>query len=953
MIRICCLCLLGPAAFAAVLQNAQYRIELLENGAVNIAAGASLERRFAPVFTILYAGEDPQLSYGIWKEAAYVVPSWKARQGARTMDLYQAAAQRLTVQATGGTLKDHAVRWDFPANAAGKLDAELLLLPAGDPQIRFRFTPKSGGWYSIGYTGAPAVSQKEIEAVWQPLVWQERRFPQESFLSVERMCSLPMASISSGGSTIAIVADPAEVPFRIPSFEDSRFGVLLRNSNGMAQPALFAPVLGSPGANAVRRDQTDAWRYGKYPRPAIPIGPPSQMKAGEPFSFRLRLVLKAGGWYPAFRHVAETIYGFHDYRENTSGSLNETIENMIAFAMNDTYSGWVEDLKGFDYTTDVGGTVKVVSALHPLSVALLTDDREVFRRRALPIAEYLMSREKYLFSVATGIEHQNPSHFLRGPAAEVSELASLFLMSGRRSSVFRHYAEELNGKPRALNLMMISDGRSWQNELALYRMTGDKAHLEEARRGADRYIRERIDTLPTDFSDVHVEQGGQFWSDFAPKWIDLFELYEETHEPIYLKAAAAGAKEYATFAWLQPAIPDENVLVNPHDQVGVHTSIPGIRLTNPMRAAEQSVPAWRVSQVGLVPEASTTYGPNPAVFLAHHAAYMLRVGEAIGDPFLKAVARSAIIGRYSNFPGYDINGEYTTVYERPDYPLRPLKELTYNQIYYNHVWPQIALLFDYLISDITVRSGGQISFPSRYAQGYAYLQSKVYGDRPGVFYGNQGVRLWMPAKLLRIDSPQINYIAGYDHNSLYLALSNQCPRPVTAKIRLNSDLAPYSMQREYSVRVWHGRGISPPATMRAGEITVLIPASGLTAIAIDGIRVVPQFQQDVLSPGETLSDKSYNESQTPFGAVTGMLLSFGSADTSAYVWLAATEKEVRTARLHYRIGDSAWSVAEDSRYPYDFSLPIDSSVSSVSYWVEAVPESGAAESKSGIIELRR
>ena len=49
-----------------------------------------------------------------------------------------------------------------------------------------------------------------------------------------------------------------------------------------------------------------------------------------------------------------------------------------------------------------------------------------------------------------------------------------------------------------------------------------------------------------------------------------------------------------------------------------------------MRAPEQSVPAWRVSQIGLVPEASTTYGQNPAMFLAHHAAYMLRIGEATG-----------------------------------------------------------------------------------------------------------------------------------------------------------------------------------------------------------------------------------------------------------------------------------------------------------------------------------
>jgi hypothetical protein len=676
------------------------------------------------------------------------------------------------------------------------------------------------------------------------------------------------------------------------------------------------------------------------------------MKSGTPFSFRMRLVVKPGGWYPAFQHIAEQMYGFHDYRQNTAGSLNDTIENMIAFAMNDTYSGWVDDLKGFDYTTDVGGTVKVVSALHPLSVALLTDDREIFRRRALPITEYLMSREKYLLSVAPGIKGQNPSHFLRGPSAEVSELAALFEMSGGRSTVFRHYAETLNEKPRALNLLMVSGKGSWQNELALYRMSGDKAHLDKARAGADQYIRERINQPPTDFADVHIEQGGQFWSDFAPKWIDLYELYEETKDAKYLDAAVEGAREYATFAWLAPAIPNRDVMVNPHDQVGVHTSIPGIKLTAPMRVPEQSVPAWRVSQVGLIPEASTTYGQNPAVFLAHHAAFMLRIGEAARDPFLKAIARSAIVGRYANFPGYDINGEYTTVYERPDYPLRPLKDLTYNQIYYNHVWPHIALLFDYLISDVTVKSEGGISFPSRYAQGYAYLQTDVYGDRPGVFYGARGVQLWMPAKLLRIDSPQINYVAGYDRNSLYLAFSNQASHAVTAKVKINSDLVPYTLRQDYKIRAWQNNRNAPETALHEGEFSITIPASGLAAVAVDGVRVVPQFQNDVIRSGSALSDNSYAEKQTPAGKVTGMLLSFGSSEAAAYVWLGATETELRSARLHYRWGDSEWNMINDARYPFDFSVPMNAGTRSFSYWIEAIPAAGGSAVKSETVVLR-
>jgi hypothetical protein len=945
--------LLGTVAWGATLQNAAYRVELQPDGAVVLgAAGSRVERRFAPVFTILWAAEDPELAFQRSPAEAYVVPSWKSREGARTTDMYHAAARVETVKAVAGSLRDGVIRWEFPALSIGRLEAEMNLPADSDPRISFRFAPASPGWYSIGYTGSPEVPAADIEWVWQPLVWQERRFPSLSFLSIERMCSLPAAIVSSGGATVAVAADAGEIPFRIPTFRDSRFGVLVRSREGRAQPALFAPVLGGPGKNVTRMDLNDPWRYGAYPPPDSPDGPGSYRKAGEPLSFRLRVTVQQGDWYATFRHIAAQLYRFHDYRENVGGSLNDTLENMVAFAMDDVYGGWVEDLKGFDYTTDVRGTVKNVSALHPLSVALLTDNREIFRRRALPIVEYLMSREKYLFSVATGIEHQNPSHFMRGPAAEVSELAALYLMSGGRSTVLRHYAEALNGKPRALNLMMVSEGRSWQNELALYRMTGDRGHLDEARSGADRYLRERIDRVPTDFADVHVEQGGQFWTDFTPKWIDLFELYEETRDTRYLEAAAAGAREYATLSWFQPSIPDADIVVNRHGQVGVHTGMAGERETKPMQVAEQTVPAWQVSQIGLVPEASTTYGGNPAVFLAHHAAYMLRIGVAVHDPFLSAVARSAIVGRYTNFPGYDINGEYTNVYARPDYPLRPFSELTYNQIYYNHVWPQIALLFDYLISDVDVRSGGQIRFPSRYAQGYAYLQSKVYGDRPGSFYGNEGVRLWMPAKLLRIDDLQINYLSGYDGNALYIALSNQSKRPVTARIRVNPNLAPYTITRDYNVRTWSGVRAGAATKMHAGEIEVAVPPSGLSAIAIDGVRVAPLFQREVSQGTAPLSEQSYAESATPLGKVTGMLLAFGGSNNSAYVWLEATEQQIQSARLHYRLNETGWKVLEDSRYPYEFSLPAGAGARTFSYWLEATRTDGSAV-KSDTVELKK
>src|SRR3546814_14342945 len=119
---------------------------------------------------------------------------------------------------------------------------------------------------------------------------------------------------------------------------------------------------------------------------------------------------------------------------------------MIDDAMNDVYSGWNAELKAPDYSTDVAATVKLVSALHPLSVALITDDPQVYQRRALPMMEYLLSREKYLFSMNTSATHQSPSHFLKGPAADVSELAALFDFSQKRTAVLNRSEERRVGK---------------------------------------------------------------------------------------------------------------------------------------------------------------------------------------------------------------------------------------------------------------------------------------------------------------------------------------------------------------------------------------------------------------------------------------------------------------------------------------------------------------------------
>ncbi len=124
--------------------------------------------------------------------------------------------------------------------------------------------------------------------------------------------------------------------------------------------------------------------------------------------------------------------------------------------------------------------------------------------------------------------------------------------------MFRRFATTMLGRNRTLNLDDVSEGGSWQNQLALWSETGERRYLDAARRGADDYIAQRVNRPVADFG----ESGLFFWTGFAPKWMDLFRLHEATGEPRYLEAARYGARQYTMFTWVAPRIPEQDVTVN-------------------------------------------------------------------------------------------------------------------------------------------------------------------------------------------------------------------------------------------------------------------------------------------------------------------------------------------------------------------------------------------------------
>lgn len=99
--------------------------------------------------------------------------------------------------------------------------------------LTFTLTPRIEAWFSVGYTGAPVHRLDDLAEVWQPFLWQEKRFPERSYLTAAFQCSLPATFVRKGNVTLGVVADADELPFSpLPLLDNSRFGVALRNPAG-------------------------------------------------------------------------------------------------------------------------------------------------------------------------------------------------------------------------------------------------------------------------------------------------------------------------------------------------------------------------------------------------------------------------------------------------------------------------------------------------------------------------------------------------------------------------------------------------------------------------------------------------------------------------------------------------------------------------------------------------
>lgn len=876
---------------------------------------------FRPRFIAWHQPESVSLVSVKYDKPIYNLIGWKFADGRVERDLYRAGTEIVLDKPTVTSTPEN-VRWVFDDERI-YVEATISKKEDSSPtKIRYTFKPKVAGAWSVAYAGAPEADLTDVVELWQPLVWDGRRLPEECFLTPDDQCSLPGCLVEAKRTTVGVMADPRQFPFEMPSTLVRRFGVAVRNAAGKAQPLVFTPLPGFAD---------------------------SKMKTGDAKTYEVMLVVGPKPLSQTFERVARDVCGFRDQRLNVTATLNEALDNMLAMAQG-PFGNFDAKNKAYSYP-DSAGSVKNVSALHPIGLAIATDDEKLFRDQGVPILEFLLSREKFLFALddKSLASSQSPSRKMAGPAMPVSELASLSRIARGATPYFRYEAERLSHADRMLNMTWVSPSDSWQNDLARYRATGDKQALAAAVEKANRYIAERVDREPTDFAEA---KDGTFFEYMVPVWKDLYELSTETKDPKHLAAAHRGARRYAQFIWFYPAITDSDVTVN---ETGLAPRRGSLTQPGLIQVDKAIVPAWRVSEQGTLCEGNGTV-QRLALYLATHAPWFMRIGQDADDEFLRAIARSAVIGRYANFPGYHFNTKYSTVHESADFPLRPFDELKpTTSMHYNHILPTANLVLDYLAAEAYDRSRGAIDFPMEYAESYAFLQGRVYGGGAGKFYDVPDARLWMLAGLVRSDERQVNYVAARAPGKFCVVLMNEAERPLeNVTIRLDPKRFTTSLDEKLKAALWRDNVRQNEAIdVVDGAATVSLSPRGITALVIEGLDAKVAFQDQLYAEVQRPTASRSVRFAAPIGDVQATVISFGPKLTWLYAYATADDKQIKSATL-YVSKPSGDVMVTDAEFPFEFSVPIDANNGELKLSIETttVGEEKPRRSETATIPMR-
>ena len=755
-------------------------------------------------------------------------------------------------------------------------------------RVQARLTARAAGSYSLGFSALQETARDRVEFVQLPPLYQFQRLPASPDLLCNTLTPHPLALAQVPWLTngvplsVAVVAEPADLPFVWPNATNAVCGFALLNSRANVQPTFFSPVLGSPH---------------------------SRLAAGETRSINWRVMTRPAGWKETLEGAILNIMKVSDYREPVNASLTDAVLNMTELMMNDEFGGWNDALKGF-YDIESATMGKHAAPLALLSAAVISRNESFWKARALPTFEFVLSRRGSDI-VQNGIDHDgNP---VKGQLAVPGGFygtacwEGLHRLTGTRNPWLKELALP-GGQFR--HARSYNTSWPWTEMLAAHRLDASCVSLDTVKLDADAWLAKEVygrHAAPVDFRffyNIH----------FYPYWWDVIDLYEATGDEKYLSAAVEGAFHTIAGQWSHPRVPPGELTVHPDgSQVTYHRvwhkndqlfRLGWPRQTNDTPA--HAVPAWQVSPVGLGLEQPSTYTAFPGamnnIMQSTWAPHLLRVYRYTNREIFRTFARNSVIGRFANYPGYYLTC-FTDLVHNPRYPYQG-PDITC--FYYHHIPVHYAFAMDYLVADAEARSQGRVSFPWVKQKNYAWFNSRVYTAEPGAVYGDKGAVLWLERGVVETDV-QTDWLAARSPDRFWVMLMNQTHAERTVTVKLNAARIGLA-EGEGKMFVGLSAAASAPA-LRHDACEVTVPPLGLVTLGYPATPREAFPASDALPPARRMADAG------PFGKAHAFTIRSPWGKDAVYAVLTADA--VPGAKVRFTC-EGITQVCD--RFPYEASF---------------------------------
>lgn len=895
-------------------------------------------------------------------------------------NIFRVAAPEWLIPTTLEQLSNSSVKMTASGETADI--TAVWTLEDGDlePKVDVSVHIKKAGEYTFGFfNDVNEVEKSKVGYVLNPFRWQESRLPKSGQLITEAQSTTAhtqmtyKADESGREVTLGVAADQSAIaknrwvrdlavidrtdvngnPIHLDYTDaQSNFAMNTTGNDGGVLPAIFAPVLCSED---------------------------SAFSAGDTYSFSYRPLATVStegenrGWYTCYKHVAEDLRGVYDFRDNYYDSMTNTVFNIYNLLLDDEQGGWNKDLVG-NYNIEDTYWVTDSNGLAYLQFYMLTEDKDMLMNRTLPIMGTLLTRNSPHLNSRYSHESRQEgpiNKFLtKTDFTGNSTYEGAYLMSRGQMPIFRNIAK--NGLK---NTYVEGGGRSFTNpsEALWYDRARGDTSLSTTIAAANSYLNNRsfISATNANKEETFINIA------YNPHFQSQMDAYEATGNEDYLRGAVEAARRFLP-SLKTTDMPDSKTdmkvanvdlldgearLHNKHTWWWFDT---GYRRGATMTDAPQDVdngsvyyrkiatgakddalipdttpyPEWVTSRVGLgLEQFSTCSYRSSNIFMSTWAGDILRLGYLSNDELMMDMARSSIVGRSANYPGYYISN-YNPVVGDKNYPILGFDSTSF---YFHHIPVYLSALEDYLFSNAWVKSDGKVDFPNTRSQGYAWFNNRQYGHEAGTIYDETNMWPWLKEGTITVSSKQIDWIAGRKDGRAAFVLTNAGDEDETVTVSFNADLGITSGS---NAAIYDKAGNKTSQKVSDNKISVTVPKKGILTVAVSGTGIeMPAYARidfDASSDGNDLDmensamglmyrGNTYSES-TGYD-VKAYALSLDPESYMAYIFVGGRSTDtlggdgdngiVKTT-LKWRYSDETeYKTVTDDSFPYEFFIPVD------------------------------